>query len=42
MSKIIYMNTTLALFNEESIRQIIAIGEMKTLDDSFYLVINEE
>ncbi len=42
MGKIIYMNTTLALFNAESIEQVMLKNEIKYLEDSFYLVIKEE
>jgi len=41
MGKIIYMNTTLSLFNEESIQALVKNSDIKYLEDSFYLILKE-
>jgi len=42
MGKLIYMNATIAMFTEESIQNLMKHSEIKALDDSFYVIVNEK
>lgn len=42
MGKLIYMNVTIALYNEQSIQHFMMNSEVKVLNDNFYLIINEK
>jgi len=41
MGKIIYMTSTLALLNEESIADLMTKSTVKYLEESFYIIVNE-
>lgn len=42
MGKIIIMNTTLRLYSDEYIQQLVSISEIKQLNDNVYLILPEQ
>lgn len=42
MGKLIYMNTTIAMFTEESIQNLMQHSEIKALDENFYVIVHEK
>ena len=42
MGKVIIMSTTLRLYSDEYIQQLVSVSEIKQLNDNVYLILPEE